>query len=145
VSIQQIRALATRNRHQFVEAGRFVVAGFLNTGITYAIYLILLVWFGYELSYALSYAAGIVISYLANAIFVFRRPIKMRSAMAFPLVYAAQFLIGFLLMKLLVDWLMMPVEIAPLMTVAVTLPLTYLLSRKIITGRIFQRKENSGR
>jgi putative flippase GtrA len=135
VSIKEIRPLAARNRSRFIEVGRFIVAGILNTGITYALYLILLTWQGYEFAYSLSYAAGIVISYLANAIYVFRKPLKASSAMAFPLVYVVQFLIGFLLVKILVEWLTVPAEIAPLIAIAVTLPVTFVLSRWIISGK----------
>ena len=103
--------------------------------MSYAIYLILLRWIPYAFAYGVAYAAGIVWSYFSNTIFVFRHRPSIRRAALFPLVYVAQYLLGTALMFLLVEALHVPEKLAPLGVIALTIPLTYLLSRRIITGR----------
>src|SRR5690606_17216839 len=78
---------------------RFLVMGGTNTVVAYGIYLLLLNWMRYEYAYAIGYGVGIVMAYVLSATFVFRQPLRKRSAMRFPLVYVAQFLISLVLLK----------------------------------------------
>ncbi len=114
---------------------RFLIAGGINTGLTWLLYLLLLIWLRYELAYALSYVAGIVVSYLISTRFVFRQRMRWRAALLFPLVYAVQFALGFLLLKLLVDRIGVPQALAPLLVIVLTLPITFLMSRWIVVAR----------
>lgn len=111
---------------------RFLAAGALNTGLTYLLYLLLLLALPYRLAYTGSYAAGIVISYALNTWYVFREPWSWKKLMAFPAVYAVQYLLGLLVITALVEWVSIPARYAPLLAVVVTLPATYLLSRALI-------------
>lgn len=117
------------------EIFRFLVAGGINTGLTWLLYLLLLIWLRYEAAYALSYVAGIVVSYLISARFVFRQRMRWRAALLFPLVYAVQLALGFVLLKLLVERAGVPQAVAPLLVIALTLPITFLLSRRIVVAR----------
>lgn len=117
------------------EGLRFLIAGGLNTAIGYALYLLMLPWIRYEIAYAIAYVLGIGTSYLLNAIFVFRRPLSMKAAFAFPLVYAVQLVLGSILLKILVDWMGIPEQFAPLIVVVLSLPMTFLLSRRIVNGK----------
>lgn len=113
---------------------RFLLGGASTTIISYAIYLTLLNWLPYVFAYSVAYASGLVWSYLANTLFVFRRAPSLIRAALYPLVYLAQYLAGTLLLVLLVKALHVPPAVAPLAVVALTLPLTYFLSRYVITG-----------
>ena len=58
--------------HNIKEVVRFLVAGGFNTGLTYALYLLLL-WFGvsYPVALSIDYAVGIPISYLLQRYWTF--------------------------------------------------------------------------
>jgi len=114
---------------------RFVVAGAVNTGLSWLAYLALLRVTGYRVAFTISFVLGILLSYALNARFVFRRPVEWGSFLRFPLVYLVQYLAGLLLVSLLVEWLRIEAWIAPLLVLVVTIPLTYVLTRAVFAAR----------
>lgn len=56
--------------------------------------------------------------------------------MQYPVVYFVQYLIGLLMLYLLIDLAHFNKLIAPVLTVVVTIPCTFVLSRFVITGRL---------
>lgn len=118
--------------HWSGEAIRFLVGGVLNAAVSYGTYLLLLHWLSYEVAYAISYVIGIVVSYVFNAVYVFRQPMRWRSALRYPLVYLLQFLLGLALLKLLIGGLHISAWLAPLMVAVLTIPVTFLASRFIL-------------
>lgn len=120
------------NRAWAGEMLRFLVGGVLNAIVGYGSYLILLLWFRYEVAYAIAYVLGIIVSYVFSALYVFRQPMRWRSALRYPLVYLIQFLLGLVLLKILVEVMHMPQRFAPLAVAALTIPSTFLASRTIM-------------
>ncbi|MCC2957033.1 GtrA family protein [Massilia sp. IC2-477] len=110
---------------------RFLLAGGLNTLLTYVLYLVLLNAFSYKTSYAITYVAGLVIAYLLNRLFVFNSHRGAASALLLPLVYLFQYLIGAGIVYAWVELIGQDERVAPLIAVVVTIPLTYVLSRTI--------------
>ncbi len=111
---------------------RYLIMGGTNTLVAYAIYLLLLKWMRYEIAYSIGYAVGIVMAYALSAMFVFRQPMRKRSAMRFPLVYVAQFLISLGLLRLAVEVIHIPQWAALGFAVVLTIPVTFLLSRWVL-------------
>jgi putative flippase GtrA len=111
---------------------RFLLGGALNTALTYLLYLGLRGLLGYQLAYFVAYLAGIALSYLINAIVVFRRPLSWGSALAFPLVYVLQYIAGAGLLALFVEGLGLDERLAPLVVVLLLLPGTYLMTRFVL-------------
>lgn len=111
---------------------RFLIAGGVNTVLTYIIYALLAMAAHYEVAFTASYIIGIAISYVLNALFVYRTKLSLARAAAFPLVYLVQYGLGVALLYVLVDWLRMSKFIAPVVIVIVTIPVTFLLSRRIV-------------
>lgn len=89
----------------------------------------------YSAAYTIEYVTGIAISYYLNSRFVFRQPLQWKKAFQFPLVYVAQYLAGLVLLSLLVELVHIKQEFAPVLVIAATVPLTFILSRLIIKGR----------
>jgi putative flippase GtrA len=114
---------------------RFLVAGAVNTGVTYVLYLGLLQISGYLVSYSVAFGAGIVISYFLNSIFVFRTRASPSSFLRFPLVYAVQYLVGAAVLWTCVEKLGIPREFALVCSIAASVPVTYLVARFVLTGR----------
>ena len=111
---------------------RFLIMGTTNTLVAYAIYLVLLNWLRYELAYGIGYAVGIVIAYAVSAVFVFRKPMRKRSALRFPLVYVSQFLISLGILRLAVEVAHVPEWLAFAIAVGVTIPITFVVSRWVL-------------
>jgi putative flippase GtrA len=114
------------------EFSRFLISGGTNTVATYILYLWLLLFTGYEIAYTVSFVAGIVLAYALGTYFVFRTQWSWKKFAQFPLVYILQYGAGMSMMWLLVERMGMDDRIAPLIIIVVLIPLTFVLTRKII-------------
>jgi putative flippase GtrA len=114
---------------------RFLVAGAVNSVVTYVVYLGLLQFVDYRVAYTLSFVLGILFSYWMNAAFVFRKAVSLRTFLSFPLVYLAQYVLGVLLLSVAVEWLGIAPWLAPLLVLAITVPLTFFLSLTVFGER----------
>ena len=112
-------------------AARFVASGAFNTLVTWLVYLALLRWLPYWAAYTTTYALGIALAYVLNRFLVFRRPGGRYGPLLVAAIYVAQYLAGMALVALWVRGLGWPEALAPLFAVAVTLPVTYLLTRQV--------------
>ncbi len=114
---------------------RFLVVGLANTGIGYAVYLLALPYIGYQPAYAMAYVAGIVVAYLLNSTFVFRRSLSVATAARYPLVYAVQYAAGALVLHGLVNWLGVDAHWAALIALAASVPVSFVLNRLALAVR----------
>lgn len=114
------------------EGARFLLAGALNTLATYAVYLLLLSVLGYTLAYSVAFIIGILIAYAMNSRYVFRVATSLRTFALFPLVYGAQYLVGVAALRIAVIEFGVPQKYALVASIAVTVPMTFLLSRLLL-------------
>ncbi len=121
----------TRKRRQFA---RFLLGGLGNTAATYCVYLVLARWINYQLAYGLAFLAGIGISYFLNVVFVFKVSVSPKAFLTYPLVYGLQYLFSAFLLKILVEHLEMSKSVAPLLVIAVSVPLTFMIVRVFLTS-----------
>lgn len=115
---------------------RFLLAGALNTAITYLMYLGLLRVTSYQVSYTLAFVSGIAISYILGRVFVFRMHQGYRSALILPLVYLIQYLVGTAVVWMWIDILHQHPMLAPAISIMITLPLTYFMSKYAFIGKM---------
>ncbi|WP_338759979.1 GtrA family protein [Massilia sp. METH4] len=115
---------------------RFLLAGGLNTAVTYLLYLGLLPVAGYQASYAIAFVTGIAISYVLGRVFVFQAHQGYRSVLMLPLVYLVQYAVGAAVVWAWIDVLHQHAMLAPAIAIAATLPLTYFLSKLAFVGKI---------
>ena len=115
---------------------RFLLAGGLNTTVTYLMYLGLLRVTSYQVSYAIAFTCGIAISYALGRVFVFKTHQGYRSVLMLPLVYLVQYAAGAAVVWAWVTLLHQHPMLAPAVAILVTLPLTYLLSKFAFVGKI---------
>lgn len=118
-----------------IELFKFGLVGLLNTIITYILYLFLLDHFPYSLAYTISYVAGIIISYFFNTIFVFKQSVSLSNFLKFPVVYLVQYLLNLLLMFVVVNKLLINEKIALIISIAVTFPITFVLSKYVLKSK----------
>ena len=114
------------------EALRFLIAGAINTVTTYAVYLALLSWLHYTLAYTIAYVTGIALAYWLSTWYVFEVRRSKRGMLLFPLVYVAQYLAGVGTLQFAVNLLSLPQQYALLVSIAVTVPITFVLSRLVL-------------
>jgi putative flippase GtrA len=117
------------------EFTRFIFWGGVNTLLGYLLYALLLLFLQYLVAYTITYLTGILISYYLNSRFVFRREVGLRKAVQYPLVYLVQYLLGTGALYLLVQVLKVNKLVAPAIVILLTIPVTFLLGRRIIGGR----------
>ena len=119
----------------FTSFKKFLVVGVINTGSTYLIYLFFNLFVAYSIAYTIAYLSGIAISYYLNARWTFASDISLHSAIMYPSVHVAQYFVGILSLHWLIVSLQMDEKVAPLIVVLLTLPVTFLLSKWILTAR----------
>lgn len=113
---------------------RFLAGGALNTGSTFVLYWLLLLVVEYRIAYAISFIAGILLSYVINTKLVFRTDYSLRKVILFPLVYLVTYFAGAVALDLAVARFGVDTRIAPFISICATLPLTYLLSKLVLAG-----------
>lgn len=114
------------------EAVRFLVAGGINTALTYAIYLALLHLLHYAVAYTTAYVAGIALAYLLSTYYVFQVRQNTRHALLFPLIYVVQYLLGVVILQIAVKTFSVSPKFAMLVSIAITVPITFGLSRLLL-------------
>ncbi|MGN7761964.1 GtrA family protein [Paenibacillus sp. 22594] len=114
---------------------KFVISGGINTLATYLMYLLLLLFFNYSLSYTISYVSGIFLSYYLNTVFVFKEKVSFKKFLKFPIVYLIQYLVNIFMLYVLVERVHLSTGIVPLIVIVVTIPITYALSKLIIKSK----------
>lgn len=115
------------------EFSRFLLAGAINTLLSYLLYLFLLKFLAYLLAYSVAYCLGIAISYFLNVYFVFKQRANFVSFVKFPIVYVAQYCLGSGLLWLLVEGARIAPAIAMIGVIAATIPVTFIASRFVLT------------
>ena len=111
---------------------RFLLAGGLNTAATYCIYLVLSILLHYQIAYFFAYIAGIVFAYYLNSRFVFDSPMSIKKFLTYPLVYIISYLLSVCMLQLLVLFLLIKAELAPLIVIMLMVPVTYFLNKLVL-------------
>ena len=114
---------------------RFLLAGAVNTGTTYGLYLALLLFLPYLAAYSVTYATGIVVSYLLNSLLVFRQPLSLRRFAAFPLVYVVQYAVGTSVLWVAVQKLSIDHRLAFLRSGGLSVPVSFVASRWLLSAK----------
>ena len=114
---------------------RFLVAGALNSGLTYVMYLILLQVVSYRWAYSVSYVAGIFLSFVLNSLYVFHTPLHWRKLLPYPSVYLMQYLLGLAVVYAGVELLRWDERLMPVVVLAVTVPVSFVLTRWVLRGK----------
>ena len=114
---------------------RFLLAGATTTVITLVLYVLLLSFVSYAAAYTVAFIVGIVIAYLLNSTFVFRAGTSALTLALYPFIYGVQYLAGLAVVAVWVDVLELPATLASLAAIAVTLPLTYVMTRALFAWR----------
>jgi putative flippase GtrA len=111
---------------------KFIGAGLINTLLSYLLYAFLVLFLNYQISYAVAFVFGIGLSYILNTKYVFEVEQTFKKFILFPLVYLLQYLLGAFMMNFVIELVGINKFIAPLVVTVCLLPVSYLLSKKIL-------------
>jgi putative flippase GtrA len=116
-------------------AVKFGVVGVVNTGVYYGAYLLIRLVVPYFTAHLLALAVAMVASFFLNCYWTFRTRPTWRKFAIFPLTNAVNYLMITLGVVVLVEWLGVDARLAPLLAAVASIPVTFLLSRRVLTGR----------
>ncbi|WP_433547302.1 YfhO family protein [Streptomyces sp. CA-294286] len=122
---------------------RFALVGAVNTGTFYGFYLALHQWLPYYPAYVVAFLLSMVGSFFLNTYFTYRTRPTWRKFLLFPLTNLTNFVVTSVGVFVLVEWCDMDERIAPLVAAAAAIPVTFLLSRRILTREDAIGSENA--
>lgn len=111
---------------------RFVVVGAANTFACLVVYWLLLPWLPPQGAYAASFVFGVCLGYLLHTRYAFRAARGWASFAAWPLVCLAGWAVGAGVLELAIGTLGVDPRLAPLFSVAASVPVTFLLGRRVL-------------
>lgn len=116
------------------EFTRFVVVGVINTLTYYAIYLILhnLLSLPYLLAHLAGFLISLNISFFLNCYVTYRIKPTLKKYLYFPLTQVVNISVSTLLIFIFVEFLKLNSNIAPFAAVLFTVPITFIISGKIL-------------
>ena len=117
------------------QALRYLVAGGANTALSLAIYWTLQPRIGAVPAYMVAFCTTVLTGYAIHSRWVFREPWHWRGLLRFPVVQLVNLAVGSTIVALMVHGLGVPAWIAPLVAIAVTVPLGFLLVRAAVSRR----------
>lgn len=118
-------------RHETV---RFVLAGATNTGLTLAIYWLVLNWLSYPVAYSVSFVSGVLSSYALNTYVVFRASWSWTKLLIFPSVHVVNYACGMAVMWLCIQLIGLSQLVAPIVATLAVLPINFLMTRRLMKG-----------
>lgn len=116
------------------EFTRFVIVGGLNTANYYLIYLLcynILGWH-YLLSHITGFLISFVISFFLNVYFTYKVKPSWSKFLKFPLTQVVNMSVSSGLVYVFIEWFQINGNIAPLAAVFFTVPITFLVTSKIL-------------
>lgn len=122
-------------RSELERFARFVVVGVSNLAVYYACYLLLHLVMPYLAAHVLAYLVSVVSSFFLTTRFTFRVAPTARRAAVFPLVYLVNIVVTSVMIVVMVQGFGVGERIAPLVSAALAVPLSFLTARVLLVGR----------
>lgn len=125
--MQKLKSLNT-------EFTRFLVVGVINTLSYYSIYLILhnLFLFPYLLAHIIGFLISLNVSFFLNTYITYKVKPTFKKYLLFPLTQAVNMSVSTILILVFVEYLNFNSNIAPFAAVIFTVPITFIISSKIM-------------
>lgn len=120
---------------QFWQVVRFGLVGLVNTGTFYLLYLVLHPYMAYFAAFTLAFGIGMVGSFFMNTYFTYRTRPTWKKFLLFPLPNITNYLVQSAGVTALVQWVGVDDRIAPLLAAVAAIPVTFVLSRLVLTGK----------
>ena len=120
------------------DAIRFLIAGGLNTALSYGVYWLLLIWLSYQAAYAMSWVFGLLLVVILYPSKVF---VGSQNSRRKQLIVAGQYLLVFCaglgLLSVLVDYFSILPKWAAIVVMGFTTVLNFVLMRVLYRHKLF--------
>jgi putative flippase GtrA len=118
------------------EFTRFVVVGVINTLTYYSIYLVLhnILSLPYLLSHLIGFVISLNASFFLNCYVTYKIKPTLKKYLYFPLTQVVNMSVSTVLIFIFVEFLHINSNIAPFAAVIFTVPITFVVSSKILKG-----------
>ena len=113
------------------EIFRFFIIGFINTIISWILFLILDYFMNYILAYSFTFLLCVTLSYTLNSIFVFKQPLSFIRLLRYPTVFLTQYIIQFPSLIFLVEYLNFDKIISVVLVTIITFPINFVITKFI--------------
>ncbi|MGW5428604.1 GtrA family protein [Streptomyces sp. NPDC004059] len=113
----------------------FAAVGVINTATYYCLYLLFLNWLPYLFAHVIAFVTSMVGSFFLNARFTYRTRPTWRKFLLFPLTNVTNFLVTTSGVYVIVDVLHAGSRFAPLLASAAAIPVTFVVSRRVMLPR----------
>ncbi|MFZ0369992.1 MAG: GtrA family protein [Halobacillus sp.] len=116
------------------ELTRFILVGGMNTLNYYIVFLFLhnLLNFHYMIAHITGFLISFVISFFLNTYFTYKVKPTLKKFLQFPLTQVVNVGVSSILVFVLVDLLSLNSNVAPLIAVFFTVPVTFIVTSKIL-------------
>ena len=124
------------------EIFRFIFVGGINTVTFYVFFLLLhhVIGLYYLAAHIFAFFISMVGSYFLNVFFTFNVKPSLKTFLQFPITQAVNINVSSLLVYMFVEWLKVPAVVSPLFAVIFTVPITYIITAKILKREIVQNE-----
>lgn len=116
------------------EFTRFIAVGVINTGTYYAIYLLLHNVFSmpYLLAHIIGFFISLNVSFFLNSYVTYKVKPTLKKYLLFPVTQVVNMSVSTTLIYIFVEFLSINSNIAPFAAVLFTVPITFIISSKIM-------------
>ena len=123
-----------RNAIDIAEKMRYLLTGGIAVAVQYALYRILLIFFGATISYTLSFLASLAVNFVLSAFFTFRIKPSPQRALGFCLAHAVNYVMQTVLLQICIK-IGIHKNLAPIPVYAVCVPLNFFLVKSFLQYR----------
>ncbi|MGW7412529.1 GtrA family protein [Streptomyces sp. NPDC054863] len=134
-----------QQRPVFAQVLRFALVGVVNTATFYGAYLVLHRWLPYYPAYVAAFVLSMIGSFFLNTRFTYRTRPTWRKFLLFPLTNLTNFVVTSVGVFVLVEWCDLNDRVAPLAAAVAAIPVTFVLSRRILTDPAGKELAEAGR
>jgi putative flippase GtrA len=114
---------------------RFLVVGGLNTGFTYGLYCLLVIWWHPQLAWLSVVAIGLALGFYSHTRLVFNGRLGHRKAVAYTLMHLMLYALSSAVIFLSMHIAEVGPRVAAAVAIVINLPITFVLSRRILSDR----------
>lgn len=125
------------------QLGSFALVGVVNTAVYAVVFLVALHAVDYLVAHVVAFVVSMVGSFFLNCRITYRVRPTLKAFLIFPLTNAASFVVSTSSLAVLVSGLGLPVRAAVLVAAVLPIPVTFLLSRRILAPASSEERETS--
>lgn len=121
-----------------IDFWKFIIVGFLNTFNYYILYLLFknLLQMNYISAHLTGFIISMIGSFFMNSYFTYRTKPTLKKFLQFPLTYVVNITISTAVIYILVQWINLNDNLAPIIASIVAIPFTFLISKKVLTSEL---------